>query len=151
MNHLDFGIYPIEAKDFQWFNECRNLVRNYLHNNTYFSLDQTSSYLSNNLDNYWIVSLGHIRIGYFRTAINLKSQEIMIGLDIHPDYQGKKYAKQLYKKFIEMMFLKYQIRYFFLRVIKTNTRAMNLYLTYGFKVVEETDIDFKMVYKYDKP
>ena len=143
-----FRIYQIEEIDFGWLNECRNLVRGYLHNSNYFTKEETFNFLLDNKHNYWIVSLDDNRIAYIRSVIDYKSKVIMIGLDIHPDYQGKKYSKHIYRKFMKMMYDKYDIKSYYLRVLKFNSKAINLYLTYGFVVIEQTDIDFLMTYTY---
>ena len=149
MNNTVFEIKPIEEKDFDWFNECRNLVREYLHNSEYFTREETRIFLSLNKHKYWLISLNDQRVGYVRCVIDGVKKETMIGLDIHPRHQGKSYAKLIYKQFMRRIYDQNMISSFVLRVLKSNTRAINLYLSLGFKSIEETDIDIKMEHFYE--
>jgi RimJ/RimL family protein N-acetyltransferase len=56
-----------------------------------------------------------------------------IGADIHPDYQGKGYGKQVYEILIPHLFEVYSLNKLSLEVLATNQRALNLYLKVGFK------------------
>jgi len=148
MSDIVFSINLIEEKDYIWFNKCRNLVRKYLHNNEYFTVEQTFYFMQQNKKNYWIVRLNDKRIGYIRSILDETKRSIMIGLDIHPEDQGKKYAKQIYMQFISKMYEEHGIYDYTLRVLKSNKKAINLYLTFGFETAEETDLDFMMNYRY---
>jgi RimJ/RimL family protein N-acetyltransferase len=149
MLNQNFSITPIRESDFAWFNECRNLVRNFLHNNSFFTYEQTQNFLTKNINSYWIVSLNENRIGYFRAITDLEQKKIMIGLDIHPDYQGRKYSKQIYRLFMQKMYNDNEIISYYLRVLKFNKKAINLYIALGFKITEETDLDLLMTFNYE--
>ena len=65
-------------------------------------------------------------------------------MDLDPEYQGRKWAKGIYSQFINEVLKSKGIQEIELRVLKTNVRAKNLYTDLGFKVCNETDIDFSM-------
>ena len=73
----------------------------------------------------------------------------MIGLDIHPDHQGRKYSKKIYRLFMQKMYNENAITSYYLRVLKFNKKAINLYLDLGFKIAEETDFDLLMTLNYE--
>ena len=67
-----------------------------------------------------------------------------IGLDLSPEFHGRKWAKSIYAKFISEVLEPQDITAVELRVLKVNTRAQNLYKDMGFLVYEETDLDYSM-------
>lgn len=132
-------------KDLEFFNEVRNDVREYLHDNTEFTLEQTRRWFSEQSPLYYIAESDAKSIGYFRTSeYNQPLGTIFVGADLHKDHRGKKHAYPMYCLFLDFLREEMNINTFFLRVLKTNNRAISLYEKLGFSIVEEAERDFKM-------
>lgn len=131
---MNIKIRKMLKEDLSFFNETRNLVRNYLHNNETFTLEQTNSWFEENREDFFIIENENNMIGYFRTSNNsIKNKSIMIGADIHPHFQGNGYAKVAYSQFLNLLFEEKGYNKVYLEVLSFNIRAKNLYEKLGFK------------------
>ena len=79
-----------------------------------------------------------------------KTKVVAIGLDLSPEFQGRKWAKDIYAKFAREVLKSNGFKVVELRVLKINTRAQNLYKDMGFLVYEETDFDYSMKVDVDQ-
>ena len=121
----------MEMEDLPFFLEVRNLVRYHLHDSREFSLADAQSWWPRKESDYYLILLAEIPIGYFRVLIQSEAC-ILIGADIHPNFQGKKLGYLSYLKFLLIMKEKYPLHVIKLRVLKSNYRAFALYLKLGF-------------------
>lgn len=94
----------------------------------------------------YVVSLnngyGHIEpIGIFRVdCLDFKNRSVMVGLDLHPSYRGKKLAAPIYMHFLEYYFDQLGMHRIYLKVLSTNERAKHVYEKLGF-IVEGRERD----------
>ena|SRR3990167_7306223 len=138
-------IEPLTRQDLPFLNEVRNLVREYLHDNREFSLDETNSWFRSlpPENKYYLISIcregGQTPIGYFRTREYIMPwvrqgkpcKCLEIGADLHPSFEGKGYAYRSYIQFLSEL----EGRGFecvSLQVLGSNSRAFNLYVKLGF-------------------
>lgn len=134
---------PLERSDLEWFVSVRNEVRGMLHDPREFNLEQAIEWFEKSETKYWIINKSGHNVGYFRILETAQSR-VLIGADIAPEHQGKRIASSSYPKFIEQILLPLGFTELELRVLKKNTRAINLYLSLGFTIDEETSIDYHM-------
>ena len=137
-----FTIRPLNKKDVGFYNEVRNECRQFLHDDSQFSYEQSSNWFESkgDKDPFFIYEINDKPIGYFRTS-NWQNGSCYIGMDIHKDYRGKKLAVAAYQKFMDFLNKEYQIEKFELEVLRDNERAFCLYKKLGFKQVSEYKIE----------
>ena len=136
----------LQFEDLSKFLQIRNSVSEMLHDHRTFTLEECESWFVTTNPTYYLVESSDLGvIGYFRWSLpDKQTKKIEIGLDLDPEYQGRKWAKGIYSQFINEVLKSKGIQEIELRVLKTNVRAKNLYTDLGFKVCNETDIDFSM-------
>ena len=139
----------LEETDLEFLNEVRNYCApEYLHDSRIFSLSDTLNWFKTTHPDYYIILTGNEKIGYFRLSnYSSLNQNIYIGADLHPKFWGKKLAYPLYQKFINYLFINYNLNKISLEVLSTNIRAYNLYKKLGF--IEE-GIKRQEVFKNNK-
>jgi ribosomal protein S18 acetylase RimI-like enzyme len=123
-----------------------------LHDNSTFTLEECKNWFTSRRPTYYLVeSLELGIIGYFRwSLVDNKTKVVAIGLDLSPEFQGRKWAKDIYAKFAREVLKSNGFKVVELRVLKINTRAQNLYKDMGFLVYEETDFDYSMKVDVDQ-
>lgn len=131
---LNINFREMSSNDLPRFLDIRNETKDFLHNNTNFTLEQASEWFINNKPKFYIIELGDNIIGYFRTS-NWGNQYLYIGCDIHKDFRGFGLGYISYLKFINKIFTEFDIDTIKLEVLSTNTRAKNLYDKLGFKTI----------------
>jgi RimJ/RimL family protein N-acetyltransferase len=124
----------LEEIDLEFLNEVRNhCAGEYLHDSRTFSLSDTLNWFKTIHPNYYIILNEGKKIGYFRLSnYSQSNQNIYIGADLHPKFWGEKLAYPSYKKFIDYLFINYDLNKISLEVLSTNNRAYNLYKKLGF-------------------
>lgn len=139
----------LEKKDLKFLNEVRNYcAEEYLHDSRTFSLNDTLSWFKSVQPNYYIILNEDKKIGYFRLSNHSPTnQNIYIGADLHPEFWGKKLAYPSYQKFIDYLFINYNLNKISLEVLSTNIRAYNLYKKLGF--IQE-GVKRQEIFKQDK-
>lgn len=142
----------LQLEDLSKFLEIRNAVSEMLHDHRTFTLEECESWFITTSPTYYLVEASDLGvIGYFRWSLPEKqTKKVEIGLDLGLEYQGKKWAKAIYAKFIKEVLKSEGIQEIELRVLKTNVRALNLYTDMGFEVCNETEIDFSMKVDVDE-
>ncbi len=125
----------INATDASLIYHIRNLSRNFLHDNSEYSLENVREWFELTKPDWYIIQIDkEIPIGYFRLSNYSKlNRNMYIGADLDPIFRGKGYAKQAYNEFIPFIFLEYNLHKLTLEVLSTNTIAINLYQKLGFK------------------
>lgn len=123
----------MKEKDLPFFLEVRNECRNFLHDNTEYNIKESLLWFKEKKPNFFLVEKSKQPIGYFRTSNwNEEEGSLWLGADLHKDFRGLGYSKTMYEQFFEELHEKgYNI--FFLDVLETNKRALNLYKKLGFK------------------
>jgi len=124
----------LEESDLEFLNEVRNhCAKEYLHDSRTFSLSDTLNWFKTTNPNYYIILNEGKKIGYFRLSnYSQLNQNIYIGADLHPKFWGEKLAYPSYQKFIDYLFINYNLNKISLEVLSTNIRAYNLYKKLGF-------------------
>jgi RimJ/RimL family protein N-acetyltransferase len=130
---------PMVVDDLSDFLEIRNLSKEFLHNNSSFTLDQATSWFNKDKPKFYIIELGETTIGYFRTSNWESGVGLYIGCDIHPDFRGFGLGYLSYVKFIKKLYDEFNVQTISLEVLETNTRALNLYTKLGFEKVGISD------------
>lgn len=135
----------LSRNDLNWFLDVRNSARKFLHDQTEFTINQTLHWYESGCggNQYFIARKGLQDIGYVRIS-NVNPTVTLIGLDIAEEFRGKGLAKEIYRTFAKefsKVLLREKVA---LRVLKTNQRAINLYIKLGFKITEETPQDYYM-------
>jgi len=126
-----FRLRKMQESDVSFFNQTRNECREFLHDNSYYSYEQSLEWFRSKNPNFYILELNNEKIGYFRTSIN-EDNELYIGADINTKYRGKGHAKEAYQMFMDLIKIEYEGRDLYLEVFESNTRAHNLYKKLGF-------------------
>lgn len=128
----NFNYTKIKIDDLSFLHKVRNLyAKEFLHDKRLFEYDEVVDWFKKTNPNYWIISLKNEKIGYFR--LNEQTNDsIWIGADIAPEFTGKGYAKIAYNEFMYFLNKEFGIKTFYLLVLKSNTRAINLYNKLGF-------------------
>lgn len=127
-------IKKLAIDDLDFLKNTRNLVsEEFLHDSRQFSFDETLEWFQKTNPDYRIIWVDEVRVGYFRiTNYSKTNRNLYIGADIHPDFQGKGYAKEAYKLIIPQLFEEYNLHKISLEVLVTNHRAIALYVKLGF-------------------
>lgn len=145
---MEITFRPLEEEDLEFLNAVRNECREYLHDDRYFTLEQTQEWFKAlpPENKYYLITSrrgdgaihggGRDRdgIGYFRTK-RFNEEIIDIGADICIKYRGQGYGKEAYEMFLNWLFKKEGYKIAMLEVLATNTRAYNLYRDLGFEVI----------------
>ena len=145
-NLPEIKIRILQSDDLTKFLEIRNSVSEMLHDHTTFTLEECKIWFASTKPTYYLVESSQLGIiGYFRwKLVDNQATVAEIGLDLSPEFHGRKWAKSIYAKFISEVLEPQDITVVELRVLKVNTRAQNLYKDMGFLVYEETDLDYSM-------
>ena len=129
--NLRLNIREMLVDDLPFFLEIRNLSKEFLHDNSTFTLEQSTEWFKKTNPIFYVIELGNIIIGYFRTS-NWDGNSPYIGCDIHPDFRGLGLGYLSYLKFIDRIYSEFNISSLKLEVLSTNVRAKNLYYKLGF-------------------
>jgi len=129
--NLRLNIREMLVDDLPYFLEIRNLSKEFLHDNSTFTLEQSTEWFKNANPIFYVIELGNLIIGYFRTS-NWDGNSPYIGCDIHPDFRGLGLGYLSYLKFIDRIYSEFNISSLKLEVLSTNVRAKNLYYKLGF-------------------
>jgi RimJ/RimL family protein N-acetyltransferase len=129
--NLRLNIREMLVDDLPHFLEIRNLSKEFLHDNSTFTLEQSTEWFKKTNPIFYVIELGNVMIGYFRTS-NWDGNSPYIGCDIHPDFRGLGLGYLSYLKFIDKIYNKFSISSLKLEVLSTNVRAKNLYYKLGF-------------------
>lgn len=118
----DITLSPLTKEDLPFLLEIRNddSTRKYLENNSIFTLEECQEWFSTTNPEWYVISHYDTQVGYIRSTSNGE-----VGVDIHPDYRRKGYARKAYKEY-----LRYR-KFATLWVFEDNF-AKNLYEDLGF-------------------
>lgn len=134
---------PLTLRDLVTFNAIRNASCEFLHDPRPFTLPETVMWFRQTAPQFRILLLDDVPIGYFR--LSYVDAEAQVGLDLHPDYRGRKLAVPAYRVLSDWLSGVRGVLRCRLRVLKSNPRAKHVYDQLGFQVVGETDIDYEML------
>ena len=135
---------PMIAEDLPFLLSVRNQVKDNLHDQNEFTLDEATAWWQITDSRYWIILRGEQQVGYFRVK-RISGETWQIGADIDPVFQRQGIAGRAYPHFVREVLLPLGVTTLELRVLKKNSVAFNLYLKLGFDVAEETDTDYRMI------
>lgn len=125
----DLVILPLVEKDLKFLNTTRNLCKDWLHNPTEYTLEETKNWwskLDHTIKKYFLIKVNGECVGYLRWDLKTK----YIGGDIHPDFRQKGYAYRAYCLFLDKAFE--YVPEVFLEVLDKNDKARALYKKLGF-------------------
>jgi RimJ/RimL family protein N-acetyltransferase len=139
----------LKHSDLSWFIELRNSVREMLHNPSMFNLQDGMKWFPTSKTSYWVIELNGQRVGYFRIT-DTDVNQVMIGADIDPLFQGKGIASTVYPIFVQEVLIPRGVSNLELRVLKKNEIAIRFYKKLGFVIDDQTSIDFHMSIKVNQ-
>lgn len=133
--HPNIIFKQMSIDDVVFLNNIRNkYAEEYLHDSRTFSIDETIEWFEKVKPNYLIVYNNNIKIGYVRLSnYSHTNNNIMVGMDIAPEFTNMGYGQYVYKKLIPYLFKEYSLNKLSLEVLSTNKRAIHLYEKVGFK------------------
>lgn len=141
----------MKESDLPRFLEIRNSIRNSLHDSREFSLKECLIWFESKPQDYWLISANEMILGYFRFQVDPGDPDIgIIGMDLDPVFHGLGYAKPFYQRFCAEIVPKYEVSDLRLRVLKSNSRALTLYLSMGLVISDETQVDYEMRISVEK-
>ena len=142
----------LKYSDLEWFLEIRNAIRKNLHNNQEFSIIETRAWYKNGMkDNlYYVVANRIQKVGYIRIKQEIETKKVLIGLDLHPFHHGKGFAVSIFQGASKLVDELFKPDFIYLRVLKANSVAINLYNKLGFQICNETELDLEMVININK-
>lgn len=130
----NYIIRNFTIKDIPFYNCVRNESAQYLHDPTQYTLPEAYEWFEKNKNPFFMYEIDNQAIGYFRTS-EWVDNSCYVGMDIHKDYRGKKLAYNAYQRLFDYLGSKFFINKFYLEVLETNTRALNLYRKLGFTII----------------
>ena len=138
---FDFSLRPLVESDLPWFTSLRSSAREFLHDQRDFSLEDVRVWWSATKPDFRVVvdkgsAIGYLRIGVLEQT-NLGTS-LWIGADLAEDRRGLGLGKAMYDWALPVLKDEFGNDGFKLRVLPTNTRAIRLYLSLGFKITAAT-------------
>lgn len=118
-----------------------------MHNKEEFSINETVSWYKNGMlgSKYFVVSNDEGKVGYIRIKFQSETKKLFLGLDLDPRCHGRGFSETIYQEASKLVSELYNVKKIYLRVLKTNTIAINLYKKLGFKKISETEFDIEMI------
>ena len=132
--NLNLKFRKMEISDLPKFLEIRNVSKEFLHNNSEFTLENAIEWYKSYNPNFYMIELGEKIIGYFRTS-NWENKSMYLGCDLAPNYRGFGLGHTGYIGFINKLKNEFDLDNIKLEVLSTNIRAKNLYDKLGFKTI----------------
>ena len=129
------SFHELTYDDLEFFLETRNECKDFLHNNSKFTLDDCKEWFKEIEGEYYLIKNNDIKIGYFRTSkFNEINKSIYVGSDININHRGKGFAKKIYSLLLQHLKEKYDIKIFHLEVLSHNEVGVSLYKKLGFDI-----------------
>ena len=93
----DITISPLIKEDLPFLLEIRNdeSTRKFLENDSIFTLKECQEWFTTTNPKWYIISHYNTKVGYIRSTSNGE-----VGVDIHPNYRRKGYARKAYKEYL---------------------------------------------------
>lgn len=130
---LDFR--KIEVNDAPVICRIRNESREYLHDESEYSLEDVTKWIVDTSPDWYAIIMNGKMIGYFRLSEwSKRNRTIYVGADISQDMRGMGIGKQAYIQFLKKLFVERKLSKVLLEVLSSNFRARNLYEQLGFTV-----------------
>jgi RimJ/RimL family protein N-acetyltransferase len=124
----------MEFDDLPFFLDVRNTCREFLHNNTEFSLRECVRWWDADNPLFYVIEHDETRVGYVRISNwDNENKHVYVGVDIHPDHRRLGYAQETYELVLGYLFVVHQMNKIALEVLSTNQPAIALYRKIGFK------------------
>jgi RimJ/RimL family protein N-acetyltransferase len=130
--NLGYSLTPLTERRLPDFLRIRNSVREHLHDKREFSLEEAREWLPTATTSYHLVETANGVIGYIREK-RLSHDELQLGVDIAPEFQGMGHGKKIWQSLICYLFSETKLQRISLRVLESNLRAHQLYASLGFQ------------------
>ena len=143
LNLDELKIRPILVDDALAIKSVRDECLEYIHDSRSYTLEETIEWILFADSKYLTILQDNVVIGYFRLSYVL-NVGCFVGMDLAKEHRGRGIAVKVYTLVLNQL-VKYGIRQFYLRVLKSNTHAIRLYEYLGFKEMIKTDKDIIMV------
>ena len=120
---MDLILRKMIKRDLEFVNRVRNeYAAEYLHDSRTFTLDETKQWFKKTKPTYQVIVYDRKKVGYVRITNHCdRNKNVMIGLDIAPEYTGRGIGKMVYDKLLELFFNDYGMNKISLEVLETNT------------------------------
>ena len=135
------GLQAVNADNLWFVNGVRNQCRQYLHDNSRYSLPEALEWFERESPEIFLLGFCGAPIGYFRTS--QENGRFYIGLDLHFKGRGKGLAVPAYKMFLDKIKKDFNLKEVYLKVLSENQVAFNLYKKLGFVEIGREIIDNK--------
>lgn len=128
---------PMEEKDLSFMLDIRNEVREVIHDNRVFTLDECLEWYHETQPENYVVAVSGNDVGIMRVRrYKHHGHSAEVGGDIHSEFRRKGYAVRAYNLLIPYLFDNPPINELFLEVLELNMPAFNLYHKLGFEIHE---------------
>ena len=126
-----FRFTPLSEEDLPFLIRVRNECKDLLHDNREFCIDQALAWMQNLKPQFYVIWIGNIRVGYFRTS-NYVGETLSIGADLAKEFRGRGLGYAAYRDFIPFIRRRFNLKKLTLEVLSSNARAIALYTKLGF-------------------
>ena len=128
---------PMTEGDLPFMLDIRNEVRELIHDNRIFTLDEAVEWYHTTAPENYVVVVKGDDVGIMRVRRGKQhAQSAEVGGDIHRAHRRKGFGARAYKLLIPYLFDAPQINELFLEVLEINMPAFNLYHKLGFEIHE---------------
>ena len=128
---------PMMEGDLSFMLEIRNDVRDLIHDNRVFTLDEAIEWYHNYSPENYIIVVSGVDVGVMRVRrAKQHPRSAEVGGDIHKDHRRNGYGRRAYNVLIPHLFSAESINELFLEVLELNMPAFNLYHQLGFEIHE---------------
>lgn len=133
----DMLLRPMIEGDLEFMLDIRNDVRDVIHDDRIFTLDECIEWYHETRPENYVVTVGGHDVGIMRVRrYKHHGHSAEVGGDIHGDFRRKGFAIRAYNLLIPYLFHTPQIDELFLEVLEINMPAFNLYRKLGFEIHE---------------
>lgn len=140
----------------EFVKEVRNQATEFLHDPTKFTIDEVKQWYNQykNGHPWYLIWYFKVPIGYIRCSE--VDGRTYIGMDLHEKFRGQGLSQRAYREFIPWIYIITQKDELWLKVLKTNIRAIYIYEKLGFQYVESEYIkrnnqkEISLIYKHSR-
>jgi RimJ/RimL family protein N-acetyltransferase len=133
----DMFLRPMVEGDLEFMLDIRNEVRDLIHDNRIFTLDEAIEWYHTAQPENYVVAIHGDEVGIMRVRRGKQhAQSAEVGGDIHKEHRRRGYGVRAYNVLIPYLFGSPEVEELFLEVLEINMPAFNLYHKLGFEIHE---------------